>query len=106
MSLENENFARQIKESVTDKEKFIKLFKYPLVIRVDDEVIPVQNEDEMSEQYDTLFVETDFREQIETMYTKYLFVNYQGVCVEYGILWFNQYGEGDFKITAINYHRR
>ena len=55
---------------------------------------------------DTLFVEADFREQIETMYTKYLFVNYQGVCVEYGILWFSQYDEGDFKITAINYHRR
>ena len=105
-SMKVENFARQIKESVTDKEKFIKLFKYPLVIRVDGEVIPVQNEDEMSEQYDTLFVEADFREQIETMYTKYLFVNYQGVCVENGILWFSQYDEGDFKITAINYHRR
>ena len=52
MSLENENFARQIKESVTDKERFIKLFEDPLDIRVDGEVISVQNEDEMSEQYD------------------------------------------------------
>lgn len=33
-STEVENFAKQIKESITDKEKFIKLFLYPLDIRV------------------------------------------------------------------------
>lgn len=102
-STEVENFARQIKESITDKEKFIKLFRYPLDIRVNKKVIPVQNEDEMSDQIDTLLAETDFREQIETMYTKYLFANYQGVCVENGILWFDKDDNGDFKIWSLNY---
>lgn len=102
-STEVENFAQQIKESITDKEKFIKLFRYPLDIRVNSEVISVQNEDEMSDQYVTLFAETDFREQLETMYTKYLFVDYQGVCVENGILWFDKDDNGDFKIWSLNY---
>ncbi|NNJ28324.1 hypothetical protein [Lacrimispora defluvii] len=102
-STEVENFAKQIKESITDKEKFIKLFRYPLDIRVNKKVIPVQNEDEMSDQIDTLLAETDFREQIETMYTKYLFTNYQGVCVENGILWFDKDDNGDFKIWSLNY---
>ncbi|MBE5974418.1 MAG: hypothetical protein E7251_07465 [Paenibacillaceae bacterium] len=102
-STEVENFAKQIKESITDKGKFIKLFRYPLDIRINKKVIPVQNEDEMSDQIDTLFAETDFREQIETMYTKYLFTNYQGVCVENGILWFDKDDNGDFKIWSLNY---
>ena len=102
-STEVENFAKQIKESITDKEKFIKLIRYPLDIRVNKKVIPVQNEDEMSDQIDTLFAETDFCEQIETMYTKYLFTNYQGVCVENGILWFDKDDNGDFKIWSLNY---
>lgn len=102
-STEVENFAKQIKESITDKGKFIKLFRYPLDIRINKKVIPVQNEDEMSDQIDTLFAETDFREQIETMYTKYLFTNYQGVCVENGIIWFDKDNNGDFKIRSLNY---
>ena len=102
-STEVENFAKQIKESITDKEKFIKLFRYPLDIRVNQKVISVQNEDKMSDEIDTLFAETDFCEQIETMYTKYLFTNYQGVCVENGILWFDKDDNGDFKIWSLNY---
>ena len=102
-STEVENFAKQIKESITDKEKFIKLFRYPLDIRVNQKVISVQNEDKMSDEIDTLFAETDFCEQIETMYTKYLFTNYQGVCVENGILWFDKDNNGDFKIWSLNY---
>lgn len=104
-STEVENFAQLIKKSVTDKEKFVKLFEYPLDIRVNGEVISVQNEDEMKVQYDTLIAETDFREQIEAMYTKYLFVSYQGVCVENGTLWFNKYDNGDFKISSLNYRQ-
>lgn len=98
---EIEKFARQIKGSINDRESFIKLFDYPITIYIDGEPVFVQNEEEMAIQYDKLIVEDDFREQIEHMYTKYLFKNYLGVCVERGILWFS----GN-EITALSYRKK
>jgi hypothetical protein len=102
-SIEVERFAQHIKDSVKDKEKFIKLFKYPLDIRINGEVISVESEEEMAYQYDTLIAESNFQEKIENMYTKYLFLNYGGVCVEDGILWFEKDVNGDYKIWSLNY---
>lgn len=95
---EIEAFARKIKSSVNNKEEFIKLFQYPITIYINGEAIPIQGEEEMGIQYDWLIAEDAFREPIENMFTKYLFKNYLGVCVEYGIIWFN----GN-RITALNF---
>ena len=84
-----EAFAKKIKSSVNNKEEFLKLFHYPTVIHINGESIAVQNEEEMGIQYDKLIAEDSFREKIEHMFTKYLFKNYMGVCVEYGIIWFD-----------------
>lgn len=84
-----EAFAKKIKSSVNNKEEFLKLFHYPTVIHINGESIAVQNEEEMGIQYDKLIAEDSFREEIEHMFTKYLFKNYMGVCVEYGIIWFD-----------------
>ena len=52
----------------------------------------------MGPQYDWLISEDTFREMIENMFTKYLFKNYLGVCVEDGVIWFD-----DNKITALSF---
>lgn len=98
---EIEAFARQIKSSINDREKFIKLFHYPITIYIDKAPVYVQNEEEMAVHYDQLLAEDDIREEIEHMFTKYLFMNYLGACVEDGILWFS----GN-EITAWNYHHK
>ena len=96
---EIEAFARKIKGSVNNKEEFIKLFQYPITIYINGEPITIQGEEEMGIQYDWLITEDAFRETIENMFTKYLFKNYLGVCVEYGIIWFS----GN-RITALNFY--
>lgn len=96
---EIEAFARKIKGSVNNKEEFIKLFQYPITIYINGEPITIQGEEEMGIQYDWLITEDVFRETIENMFTKYLFKNYLGVCVEYGIIWFS----GN-RITALNFY--
>lgn len=96
---EIEAFARKIKGSVNNKEEFIKLFQYPITIYINGEPVTIQGEEEMGIQYDWLITEDAFRETIENMFTKYLFKNYLGVCVEYGIIWFS----GN-RITALNFH--
>lgn len=100
-----EEFAQQIKDSINGKEEFLKLFKYPLVVRIEGDEFTVNNEAEMAEQYDILMSQADFREQIENMYTKYLFLTYDGACVENGIIWFVEDGNGDYKIWTINYRK-
>lgn len=104
-SKEVEEFARLIKESINEKEKFLKLFNYPLEIKIEGEAITVKNEDEMAKQYDILMAQTDFREQIKNMYTKYLFLSYDGICVENGIIWFNKDSNGNYKIWSLNYRK-
>lgn len=84
-----ETFAKKIKSSVNNKEEFLKLFRYPTVIHINGESVAVQNEEEMGIQYDKLIAEDSFREEVEHMFTKYLFKNYMGVCVENGIIWFS-----------------
>lgn len=104
-SKEVEEFAQKIKDSITKKETFLKLFTYPLVVRIEGEAITVNTEDEMANVYDILMEQTDFRGQIETMYTKYLFLTYDGLCVENGIMWFMEDSNGDYKIWTVNYRK-
>ena len=40
----------------------------------------IENETAMMEAYDELFGQ-DFKEQVGSMFTKYMFANYQGICV-------------------------
>lgn len=96
---EVEAFARKIKGSINNKEEFIKLFKYPITIYINGKPILIQDEEDMGPQYDWLISEDTFREVIENMFTKYLFKNYLGVCVEDGVIWFD-----DNKITALSFY--
>ncbi len=98
---EAERFAALIKDSVADKAAFAQLISYPISISDGDHNTVIENETAMMEAYDEL-LEQDFKEQIGNMFTKYLFANYQGICVENGILWFHKEPSGDYKITTIS----
>lgn len=102
-SKEVEAFVQHIKDSIDNKEEFLKLFEYPLVIRIEGKATAIENENDMADQYDILMKETDFREQIKNIFTKYLFVTPDGGCVENGIIWFRVVDSNIFKIWAVNY---
>lgn len=98
---EAERFAAMIKDSVGDKSAFAKLLSYPISIYDGNKNTVIENETAMMEAYDELFGQ-DFKEQAGNMFTKYMFANYQGICVEDGIMWFHKESSGDYKITAIH----
>ena len=52
--------------------------------------------------YDRLMEQNGFRQQVERIYTKFMFANYMGICIEDGMIWFSEVGPEDYKITAIN----
>ncbi len=98
---EAERFAEMIKDSVEDKSAFAKLVSYPISIYDGDHNTVIESETAMMEAYDGLF-DQDFKEQVENMFTKYMFATYQGICVEDGMMWFHKESSGDYKITAIS----
>ena len=101
-----ERFAKQIKDSINDKTEFAKLISYPISIEIDGSDISIENEKEMLDVYDKLIEQKGFKQQIESIYTKYMFANYMGICVEDGIMWIQQDSSGDYKIYAINVPKR
>ena len=98
---EAERFAAMIKDSVEDKAAFAKLISYPISIYDGNNNTVIENETAMVEAYDELLGQ-DFKEQVGSMFTKYMFANYQGICVEDGIMWFHKESSGDYRITAIS----
>lgn len=103
---EAEQFAQQIKDSINDKTAFAKLVSYPISIEIDGSNISIENEGEMLDAYDKLIEQNGFKQQIESIYTKYMFANYMGICIEDGIMWIYPDSSGDYKITSINPPRR
>ena len=101
---EAERFAQQIKDSINDKAAFAGLIQYPISIEMDNGhgMAMIENEEDMIAVYDQLMEEIGIREQIENIYTKFMFANYTGICVEDGIMWINIDSSGNYKITAIN----
>lgn len=100
---EAEQFAQQIKDFINDKTAFAGLIQYPISIEMDHGMAMIENEESMINIYDQLMEELNgFKEEIENIYTKYMFANYMGICVDDGIVWFSVDSSGDYKIIAIN----
>lgn len=97
-----EQFAEEIKASVGDRETFAGMILYPISIEIDGSNMLIENEAEMLDVYDRLMEQNGFREQIENIYTKFMFANYGGICIEDGILWIDTDQSGDYKIIGIN----
>lgn len=62
----------------------------------------IENEESMFDKYDRLMEQSSFKQQIENIYTKYMFANYMEICIEDGVMWINTGSSEDYKITAIN----
>ena len=99
---EAEQFAQQIKDSINDKTAFADLIQYPISIEMDRGKAMIDNEESMINIYDQLMEQNGFKQQIENSYTKFMFANYMGICVEDGVMWINIDSSGDYKITSIN----
>lgn len=98
---EAEQFAQQIKDSIKNKNAFAKLILYPISVNMDNSRVTIENEEEMRNIYDKLMEQHTFQQQVENIFTKYMFANSEGICVEQGLIWFNKISTG-YKITAIN----
>lgn len=99
---EAEQFAQQIKDSINDKTAFARLIQYPISIEIDGSRITIENEEGMIDVYDRLMKQNGFQQQVENIFTRYMFANYEGICIENGIIWVSQDTSGDYKIYAIN----
>lgn len=99
IAAEAEEFDRKIKASAADGETFSHLIRYPLVIGLEGKQITVEND--FLEKYDSLLLQTDFQQRTGRTFTKYMFANYQGICVKNGILWYNRDFDGTFKIYSM-----
>ncbi len=99
---EAEAFAKEIKSKVGDKEEFVELLQYEgLSVKLGEDRYIIKSKEEALLFYDRIMEYNNFRQLIENMFTKYLFANYMGVCVETGNIWFGKFADG-IKICAIN----
>ncbi|MCD7819363.1 MAG: hypothetical protein LUH07_09980 [Lachnospiraceae bacterium] len=100
-SSQAEDFAMQLKTAIGNKEEFAKLISYPITLKLNEDVV-ISNEEEMLLYCETLKEYNDFENSISNIFTKYMFANYTGVCIDNGLIWFSPDSEGNCKITAIN----
>ncbi len=102
-SSQAEYFAASVKAAVTagDREVFVQMISYPIMLRLEEEVV-VSDEEEMLLYYDDLMEYQNFAGNAANIFTKYMFANSMGVCVDDGIIWFAEDSEGECKIYSIN----
>lgn len=102
-----ENFASKIQNYIVNgnKESLAEEIKYPINVKINGEVIKIENKDELIKNYDRIF-SVDYKQAVSKAPTKYLFVNYQGIMFAGGNIWINDVmldgNNSQLKITAIN----
>ncbi|WP_315071109.1 hypothetical protein [uncultured Clostridium sp.] len=102
-----ETFISEIQSYIVNdnKEKLAEEIAYPVNVKINGQVIKIQNKDELIENYDQIF-NADYKQGISNAPTKYLFVNYQGIMFDGGNIWINDVmlddSNSELKITAIN----
>ena len=101
-----EKFVEEIKAYVNnnDKNNIAKAISYPININNKDEKILIKNQEDFLKNYDIIFT-SEYKKSIEDSFTKYMFVNSQGVMIGDGLMWFNGATPEEtkaMKITAIN----
>lgn len=104
-----EKFLNDIQSYVKNdnKEQLAELIAYPVKVKVDNEYINIENKDDFKKNYSKIF-DPKYKEVISTAYTKYLFVNYQGIMFGGNTqnMWINDVatdgGSSRLLITALN----
>ncbi|MBU3138209.1 hypothetical protein KPL39_18440 [Clostridium gasigenes] len=99
-----ENFVSEIQSYIINdnKEQLAERVKYPINVKIDGKVTEIQNKDGFIKNYNQIF-HSSYKEAIGNAYTKYLFVNWQGIMFGEGAynIWINEINS-ELMITAIN----
>ena len=104
-----EEFARKIQNYIVNdnKELLVDQIKYPINAKIDGKLVKIENKDYFIKNYDRI-INPNYKSAISSAFTKYLFVNYQGIMFgqnEYN-MWINEItstnGKSKLMITAIN----
>ncbi|MBU3144638.1 hypothetical protein [Clostridium sp. CF012] len=104
-----ENFVSKIQTLVIngDKEGLAQEIKYPINVMVNGKVTKIQNKDDFIVNYSQI-LNPNFKKAISNAYTKYMFVNWQGIMFGEGLynIWINEQttagSDSKLMITSIN----
>jgi len=102
-----ENFASQIQKLIVngDKEGLAQQIKYPINVNINGKVTKIQDKYEFIKNYAQIF-NPNFKQAISNAYTKYMFVNWQGIMFGEGLynIWINEQPPtgSALMITSIN----
>ena len=97
-------FLHDLQEAVSknDRARVASMIAYPIKVRVGRHRAVVRNRSDLLKKYDLVFTQK-VKEALKKQQTADLFVNWQGVMIGDGEIWFNQAVGGKLlKITAIN----
>ena len=104
-----ENFASKIQSYIINdnKEQLAKEVQYPINVKINGKVTKIQNSTDFIKNYDQIF-NLSSKNAISNAFTKYLFVNWQGIMFGEGLynIWINEEtppgSTSKLMITAIN----
>ena len=99
-----ENFVSEIQSYIINgnKEQLAEHVNYPIDVKINGKVTKMQNKDDFIKNYNKIF-NSNYKDVISNTYTKYLFVNWQGIMFGEGAynIWINEINS-KLMITAIN----
>lgn len=104
-----ENFVSEIQKLVVsnNKEELASQIKYPINAKINGKSTKIQTKDEFIKNYAQIF-NPNYKKAISNAYTKYMFVNWQGIMFGEGFynMWINEVtpngSDSKLMITAIN----
>jgi hypothetical protein len=86
-----ENFVSKIQSYIVSnkKEQLAEEIRYPINVKISNDVIKIQNKDDLIKNYDKIFT-VDYKQAISKARTRELFANYQGIMFgDLGQIWIN-----------------
>lgn len=86
-----ENFVSKIQSYIVNnkKEQLAEEIRYPINVKINNNVVKIQNNDDLIKNYDKIFT-VDYKQAISKARTKNLFANCQGIMVgDLGQIWIN-----------------
>lgn len=94
-----DSFVSEIQNYIVNdnKKQLAKQVKYPIMVKINNNVTKIENEDDFIKNYDEIF-HTDYKQVIGNASTKYLFANWKGIMFRAGLynIWINEVKpEGD-----------
>lgn len=99
-----ENFFAELRRAVAEDEraKVAAMIAYPIFVSIAGRRIRLRRQADLLRRYNLVF-NRRVREALARQQVSELFVNWQGVMIGDGEIWFNQMPNSrDFKITAVN----